>query len=312
MSHEVENMAYAGEIPWHKLGIKVNNDISVDDMLNISGLNWTVSKQDMYWKEEEYPNIMKIVTDKQLLIRDTDNMQLDVVGKNWNPVQNKEAFEFFREWVEAGDMEMHTAGSLLNGKKTWVLAKIKESFEAVPNDRIDNYLLFTNPHHFGSSLNIRFTPTRVVCNNTLQVALQGKSNGYSLNHRKKFNPKEVKLTMGLVHDALKDYKDNITILSKSYYNQDSLNVYFAELFPQSPYEKEKEPWTNKSKKHRAAERALVNQPGKQYGYQSWWHAFNTVTYLYDHKLGRNDASRLNSNLYGTAMQEKRRAFTICL
>ena len=114
-------------------------------------------------------------------------MQLDVVGRNWNPVQNYEAFDFFRQWIEEGDMEMHTAGSLMNGKLTWVLAKVNDTFDVVPNDPIESYMLFSNPHQFGHSLNIRFTPIRVVCNNKLQVAVSKQKSGLTLNHRSKFN-----------------------------------------------------------------------------------------------------------------------------
>ena len=207
MSHEVEKMAYAGQIPWHGLGTRVNNDISVNDMLKESGLDWYVTKQALYIGQGQddldtcldyhYKEIPL-----KALVRSTDDKILSYVGAKWNPVQNQEAFEFFREWVETGDMEMHTAGSLLGGKKVWVLAKLKDTFEVVSDDRIEGYMLFTNPHEFGTSLNIRFTPTRVVCNNTLQIALAGRANGYSLDHRKPFDPREVKLTMGLVQSPL--------------------------------------------------------------------------------------------------------------
>ena len=318
MAHEVENMAYAGQIPWHGLGTKVNNDISVDDMLKESGLNWYVTKQALYIGQgqddlDSPPDYSYREIPLKALVRNTDDKILTYVGAKWNPVQNKEAFEFFREWVEAGDMEMHTAGSLLGGKKVWVLAKLKDTFEVVSDDRIEGYMLFTNPHEFGTSLNIRFTPTRVVCNNTLQIALGGRANGYSLDHRKPFDPREVKLTMGLVQDSMKDYEVNARILSKNCYKQESLNEYFAELFPKSKYEKETPQYLGvPSQKHRLANRYLMSQPGSDYGFGTWWHAFNTVTYLYDHKLGRNDTSRLNSNFYGTGMQSKRKAFTKAL
>ena len=305
MSHEVEQMAYAGEVPWHGLGTKVPNNISIDDMLEQSGLNWTVSKQDMYWlnKSEEF-NISSLISDKQLLIRDTDNMQLDVVGRNWNPVQNHEAFDFFRQWIEEGDMEMHTAGSLMNGKLTWVLAKVNDTFDVVPNDPIESYMLFSNPHQFGHSLNIRFTPTRVVCNNTLQMALSKHKSGLTLNHRSKFNADEVKTAMGLVTEAMDTYKTASKFLASKQVSSVDMNDYFKHLFPQ----RDKQQGNLPSRNHKKAMRAVWDQPGRNQGFGTWWHAFNTVTYLYDHEIGRNTESRLRSNWYGNAALEKRKAF----
>ena len=121
----VETMAYAGEVPWHGLGTKVSNDISIDDMLKESGLDWKVVPVPVFG---EY-NGQKITSDHQMLVRDSDSKVLTMITDKWNPVQNSEAFEFFRQFVEEGSMEMHTAGSLRDGQWVWCLAKVKESFE---------------------------------------------------------------------------------------------------------------------------------------------------------------------------------------
>ena len=123
----VETMAYAGEVPWHGLGTKVSNDISIDDMLKESGLDWKVVPVPVFG---EY-NGQKITSDHQMLVRDSDSKVLTMITDKWNPVQNSEAFEFFRQFVEEGSMEMHTAGSLRDGQWVWCLAKVKESFEPV-------------------------------------------------------------------------------------------------------------------------------------------------------------------------------------
>lgn len=115
----VETMAYAGQLPWHGLGVKVSNDISVDEMMVESGLDWRVAKVPSYASF----NGEDIYSGHDMLIRESDGMPLDMVKQNWHPVQNADAFEFFREFVEAGDMEMHTAGSLQDGKKFGVLQK---------------------------------------------------------------------------------------------------------------------------------------------------------------------------------------------
>ena len=160
----VETMAYAGEVPWHGLGTKVPHDLSTDEMLKQSGLNWSVEKLPTYVNAPSGQE----KTGSFALVRSSDNKVLaPSVGQNWNPVQNKEAFDFFSEYVEAGDLEMHTAGSLMDGKMVWALAKVKQSFELFKGDEVENYMLFSNPHQFGKSIDIRMTPIRVVCNNTL-------------------------------------------------------------------------------------------------------------------------------------------------
>jgi len=119
MAHMVETMAYAGELPWHGLGTKVNNDISVDDMMVEAGLDWKVVKVPSFASF----NGEDIYSGHDMLIRESDGQPIDMVKQNWHPVQNADAFEFFREFVEAGDMEMHTAGSLQDGKKSLVSCK---------------------------------------------------------------------------------------------------------------------------------------------------------------------------------------------
>ena len=182
MAHMVETMAYAGELPWHGLGVKVIDDLTPEQMMQKAGVDWSVEKQDLVTK------MGSSVKNKQALVRSSDGEVLDIVGKGWNPVQNAEAFNFFEEYVRAGDMQMHTAGSLNGGKMVWALAKTNESFELFNGDVTENYFLFSNPHEFGKAIDIRMTPIRVVCNNTLTLSLSQDSNAMlKVNHRKAFD-----------------------------------------------------------------------------------------------------------------------------
>ena len=110
MAHEVETMAYAGELPWHGLGTEVSNDLTPIQMMQKAGVDWEVEQQKIVTESGIEIN------DKVALVRTSDNTLLDVTGKDWKPVQNEEAFTFFSEFVAAGDMEMHTAGSLKEGR----------------------------------------------------------------------------------------------------------------------------------------------------------------------------------------------------
>ena len=205
MAHQVETMAYAGEVPWHGLGVEVSNDLTPNQMMKKAGLDWTVDQIDSY---ATLPNGKKVATGMKALVRSSDNKVLTNIGQIWNPVQNEEAFEFFSEYVLAGDMEMHTAGSLKGGQMVWALAKVKESFDLFGGDKVESYLLFSNPHLYGKSIDIRFTPIRVVCNNTLSLSLAEQAErSIKVGHRGSFNADEVKKALGIASDKLKTYKE---------------------------------------------------------------------------------------------------------
>ena len=315
MSHQVETMAYAGELPWHGLGVPVSNDMSAYEMMEAAQLNWSVKKVPMFYQPNSsgvtdfVTDTMQSVEDKMLLIREEDNKQLDVVSSTWHPVQNQAAFDFFYDWVEEGNMEMHTAGSLKDGKLVWVLAKINETFEVLQNDIVEGYLLFTNPHQFGHSVNVRFTPIRVVCNNTLQLALGGNNyHSFSVDHTKPFDAHAVKDALGLSKVAMGDYSMQAKYLASKRVVINTVDEYFQSLFPMTDYQKEK----NHVRSRRAAQvMRLYNNgtPGSELAKGTMWDAFNTVTYAYDHKFGKDNAARMQSSWYGTASVAKQEALS---
>jgi phage/plasmid-related protein TIGR03299 len=180
MSHEIESIAWTNEVPWHGLGVEVSDDLTADEMLVKAGLDWTVSKRPLYFpKVNTERTELKLIPNKFALTRDSDESTLDVVGDSYKPVQNADALDFFKRFVDSGDMKMETAGSLRNGQFIWGLAKIQESFNvgAGDEDRIEGYLLLTQPHKFGFSMVAALTPIRVVCMNTMKMALGEKLNG---------------------------------------------------------------------------------------------------------------------------------------
>lgn len=305
MAHMVETMAYAGQVPWHGLGKKVPADLSPEQMLNAADLDWTVQKVPAFAKV----NDQNVNVGWSALIRSSDNRILDVVSNDWNPVQNHEAFQFFNEYCEAGDMEMHTAGSLKDGQIVWALAKVKESFELFKGDQVDSYLLFTNPHKFGQCIDVRFTPIRVVCNNTLTLALKQKEERViKKNHRTVFDASTVKEQLGIATDKLAKYKQMAEFLGSKRYTQEKLKEYFNQIFPVLVYNKEKGPQRKELSK--SATRALEvvhTQPGSNFAEGSWWQAFNAVTYLTDHEIGKTVDSRLQSAWFGANKNVKLKA-----
>jgi len=302
MSHEVETMAYAGELPWHGLGTEVSNDLTPIQMMQKAGVDWEVEQQ-------------KIVTetgieinDKVALVRTSDNTLLDVTGKDWKPVQNEEAFTFFSEFVAAGDMEMHTAGSLREGRNVWALAKVKESFDVFGEDRVDSYLLFSNPHQYGKAVDVRFTPIRVVCHNTLTFSLQNASkNSVKVGHRTAFDADTVKETLGLASEKFAKYKEMAQFLGSRKVTAESLIQYYNDVFPTTSRKEEKTPvvvYDDMSKAAKMCYDALEVQPGAEFAAGTWWQAFNSVTYYTDHLQGRNSENRLHNQWFGYNQAKK--------
>jgi len=302
MAHMVETMAYAGELPWHGLGVKVIDDLTPEQMMQKAGVNWSVEKQDMITSGGS------TITNKQALVRSSDGSVLDVVGKGWNPVQNADAFNFFEEYVRAGDMQMHTAGSLNDGKMVWALAKTNESFELFNGDVTENYFLFSNPHEFGKAIDIRMTPIRVVCNNTLTLSLSQSSDAMlKVNHRKEFDVAEVKETLGIAKEKMEQYKSMAEFLGSKRYTSENIVEYFNEVFGSVAKEKVDgvTPFTSNNAKN--AMEYLDTQPGANFAQGSFWNAFNTVTYMTDHVQGRSNDGRMTSSWYGRNRRVKLKA-----
>lgn len=299
MSHEIEvidgvaQMAYAHDVPWHGLGFPVGPDLTSEEMLEAAHLNWTVEKVPAF----AVVNGKNVGVDRSALVRSSDNKVLDIVGNKWNPTQNSDAFKFFAEFVKNGNMSMETAGSLKGGQIIWGLAKINDSFTLFKDDKVDSYLLFTNPHKFGQAIDVRHTPIRAVCWNTLSLALAGKTdNMVKVSHRKIFDADLVKETLGLASQKLNEYKEVAEFLGSKKFTEKKLVKYFGDVFPVLTSKKD-----SHKKLSLSADRCLKiieNQPGAEFGKGTYWQAFNAVTYLLDHLIGRSADNRLTSSWFG--------------
>ena len=312
MAHLVETMAYAGETPWHGLGVPVSNDLTPAQMMEKAGVDWKVREVESYVDFDG----KRMPTGQKSLIRETDGKILTNVGADWNPVQNEDAFNFFQEYVMEGDMEMDTAGSLKEGRMVWALAKVKNSFEILGGDRVDSYLLFSNPHQYGKSIDVRFTPIRVVCNNTLSFSLESRTdNSVKVGHRVAFDASTVKQALGIASDKMSTYAEMATHLAGKRMNADSYIEYLNQVFPRTADKRVQ----NKalgldtlSRNAKLAHDALETQPGAEYGEGSWWQAFNSVTYVTDHVQGRNSDNRLYSSWFGGNQARKTNALKSAL
>ena len=307
MAHQVETMAYAGELPWHGLGTEVSNDLTPDQMMVKAGVDWKVHEAESF---VEF-NGEKIKTGQKALIRETDGKVLTNVGENWHPVQNEQAFDFFNDYVMAGDMEMHTAGSLRGGQYVWALAKVKESFDLFGGDQVDSYMLFSNPHVYGKSIDVRFTPIRVVCNNTLTFALGSQAaRAVKVGHRMAFDADSVKVTLGIAHEKFAKYKEMAEFLGNKRYGVVDLIEYYNEVFPNTSrtnINSDVKTFKDLSRNAKLCSDVLESQPGANFAEGTWWQAFNSVTYVTDHVQGRNADNRLHSQWFGQNQLRKIKA-----
>jgi len=307
VAHNIEmidgkaQMAYAGETPWHGLGTEVPPDLTPEQMLDAAGLNWEVEKIKAYAKVGG----KNVDVGRSALVRKNDNKILDIVSNDWNPVQNTEAFEFFNDFIAEGDMEMHTAGSLADGQIVWALAKVKDGFSLFGGDDVESYLHFTNFHKYGFSTDVRFTPIRVVCNNTLTLSLNTKVERFvKISHRREFNGDNVKLMLGIAQEKLAKYKEMAAFLGTKRYTDENMVDYFKRVFPVSGGPDAKK---ELSKNAKVALSVVDTQPGADFARGTFWQLFNTVTYTADHLMGRTQDSRLTSAWYGNGRNMKTKA-----
>ena len=299
-------MAYDGAKPWHGLGTEVPADLTPDQMLEAAGLNWEVEKIKAYAKVGG----KNIDVGRSALVRKMDNKILDIVSNDWNPVQNSEAFEFFNDFIAEGDMEMHTAGSLADGQIVWALAKVKDGFDLFGGDEVESYLHFTNFHKYGFSTDVRFTPIRVVCNNTLTLSLNTKVERFvKISHRREFNGDNVKLMLGIAQEKLAKYKEMAAFLGTKRYTNENMVDYFKRVFPVAGGPGAKK---ELSKNAKVALSVVDTQPGADFARGTFWQLFNTVTYTADHLLGRTQDSRLQSAWYGNGRNMKTKALETAL
>lgn len=330
----VETMAYRAEggLPWHGLGEPVANNMTTREMLVKAGLDWTVSKQPLYFptKQEDGKWKMRVVPDEFALIRDSDQTVLDTVGSNFKPVQNADIFDFFKRFVEAGDMQLETAGSLKGGRFTWCLARINESFTVGKKgygDETRGYLLLSAPHQFGFSLTAALTPVRVVCWNTINYALGAKLDGtagqntasFRMVHSREFNDNvksEAERALGLAHEGMSTFSHTASMLSEIGAKDDDVTDYFHQVLRlevDEAEQQEQEP----EEEHRNVKRfreSLISAPGADLptAKGTWWGAFQATTHTVDHVLGRTNDNRLYSAWYGRGSTIKRRALELAV
>jgi len=315
MSHEVETMAYANEVPWHGLGARVDDNLSAAEMLKAAGLDWEVRKLPCYAEDPDNPGV-RFPVNKSALVRSSDNKLLTVTGPGWKPLQNEEMLGFMQKYVAAGGAKLETAGSLRGGRVVWGLAKIEHRFEVRPGDRVEGYLLITSPHEVGKAISVRCTSVRVVCANTMAYAHARDSADYKQSHVKDFNFDEAALAVEAAHETLAAAERRAKTLDKLRLSaEDAVRKVFVPTFcPEILEDEEAMEGVMDFESQPVVVEELLNSyhnaPGALPG--TGWGALNAVTFWADHMAGRDRESRMSSSWVGANAVRKQKAETLLM
>lgn len=174
MAANVETMFYVGETPWHGLGQEIDHCLTSEEAIKVAGLDWDVIPKPIY---DEFG---REISGYKVNQRSSDNKNLGIVTNRYAIVQNRDAFAFTDALLGEG-VTYETAGSLASGKRVWMLAKMEGTILA--EEKIDPYLVFTNSHDGTGAIRVAITPVRVVCQNTLNLALSRASRHWSCVHK---------------------------------------------------------------------------------------------------------------------------------
>lgn len=227
MAALVENMFYVGrEVPWHGLGVQLNNPPTSKEAIVAAGLDWEVIPKPIF--NESGVQIPNYVAN----VRSSDDSVLGIVTNRYTIVQNAEAFDFTDSLVNVeGGMKFETAGSLRDGKQIWLLGKMPKT--TILGDDVEPYICFTNTHDGTGAVRVCMTPVRVVCNNTLNLALDTAKRSWSTRHIGDINGKvrEAQATLGLVDAYMSSLKTECEKLADVKVSDAEVEALFDMLYP---------------------------------------------------------------------------------
>jgi phage/plasmid-like protein (TIGR03299 family) len=203
-------MAFVGEEPWHGLGTEVPANVTSTNMLKAAKLDWKVKKVPATGARIIKRRQGKEIYDRYFIERDCVGKEevrpvLGVVGAQYELLQNDEAFAFFDPFLKPGQARYETAGALGNGERVWVQVRVGDPIVVKDDDRVDRFILLSNSHDGRGALSLRFTPIRVVCQNTLNLALEGGEHVVNLRHsrhmRDRLADQQVEYLLRMVGDT---------------------------------------------------------------------------------------------------------------
>jgi phage/plasmid-like protein (TIGR03299 family) len=302
MAHEVENMAYRQKAPWHGIGTDLPENQSIETWINASGMNFKylaspVSFFDDIGNCQTFP-------EQKVLYRSDNRTPLSVVSQRYNIVQPREIIEFYSDLVDVFGFQLETAGVLRAGKKLWALAKTGHHGRVMDNDPINGYLLLATACDGTMATTAQFTSVRVVCSNTLAVALNSPGLMVKVPHSRVFDAKAVKQELGLSVSAWDEFIYRMKALAERKLQQSEAEAYIQKRFTDA----------NGNTNDRAIKKVLALYNGQGMGADlasangTAWGALSAVTEFIDHhRRARGTDYRLDAAWFGTGAQIKNQA-----
>ena len=307
MAHEIDTttgqaaMAYVGQVPWHGLGRQLTEDADLETWKQEAGMAWMVGQSDLSYKAAGNDTPL-FFPDRKVLYRSDTTAALGVVSNEYKIVHPGEVMEFFRDLIADQGFKMETAGCLFGGRKFWALAKTGEAVRIIGQDEIKPYLLMATSCDGSMATAVHLTSVRVVCNNTLRMAIGADAAKARIRvpHSANFEAESVKQQLGLVEGAWENFIGNIQELAKFKIDRDlAIQVVADEL---------KGEWKNKQgdnmeqtemmESSSMLRRIIALYDGAALGasYRSAdgtaWGLVNAVTQYFDHEAGgKGDKSR---------------------
>jgi len=318
MAHELTQrsngfveMAFVGETPWHKLGQELEEGASIEQWQVAAGMDWSIERSPVRFNAQGND---QIYSGQSVLYRSDDNTPLSVVSNRYKPVQPKEVLGFFRDLVAENGFKIHTAGTLMGGKRMWALAETGKFGEVCKGDGIGGFLLLSTSCDKTLATTARFTTVRVVCNNTLTAAVNRDVNQVSFSHIQQFDHVAVKAQLGNAVESFGSFMEMAKHLQKAKLSAEEAKDFVSFLVATSVQlaDEEYDVTTNRAYKKILA---LFNEEAKgiELVGHTKWGMVNAVTEYYDHfNPTRSDDARLNSAWFGAGERAKNQALDLLL
>lgn len=321
MGHELSTvdgrtaMMYVGDVPWHGLGQRLDAPATAREAIEAAGLDFEVALSPLA-TAEGIP-----VPRRRAVVRQDTGRVVGVVGAAYVPVQNRQAFAFLDAVASEGGVRYHTAGCLRGGERIWLLARLPGRIRVRGSDDVtEKYLLLSNSHDGSAALRVFWTPTRVVCQNTLVMAeRQSRGDGVAVRHRGDLAGKvrEAREVLGLARRYYDDLEARLDVLAAHHPTAAQLARYFESLYP--------DPDGGSNARARNVRDALHDLFERGMGQEitairhSTWAALNAVTeYVDHHRMSRGGdghergSNRLESAWFGSGSRLKQRAYRLAL
>ena len=294
MSANVETMMYVREKPWHGLGTRVEEAPTSVDALRLAGLDWTVERHDVHLPTGA------IIPNYKANVRSNDGSVLGVVSDQYKIVQNADAFAFTDALI-GGETPVRydTAGSLRGGRKIWLLAKLPDT--EIVGDKTEPYLCFSNTHDGSGAIRVCMTPVRVVCNNTLNIALNGAKRSWSVRHTGDIQAKlhEARMCLDMANkymDRLGEYADQ---LANQTVKDEEIAKILDEMFPVTEDSSDRE--KRNAEKARTEYMICYFAPDIAKFKGTAWGALNAMSDMVGHNAPRRQTANYWENNWGRIM-----------